>query len=244
MARRGWLVRPRGAVPYPAANAAMHDLAERRLAGEIPDTLVLLEHHPVYTAGRRSRAEHLVWDESAVRALGADVRHVDRGGSYTFHGPGQLVGYPILDLGPRPDAIGYVRRLEEVIIRAGADLGISLERSRVQTGVWSGSRKVCAIGVRIKRMRIALHGFGLNCDTDLSWFDAIVPCGLASTGVASLSSVAGRRLAVEDVEPAVIERFQDVFEISLGRARADAARSFEPSPDGAACSTAETSPTT
>jgi lipoyl(octanoyl) transferase len=237
----GWLVRPEEAVPYAAANAAMHILADQRLAGEIPDTLVLLEHQPVYTAGRRSRDEHLVEDESAIRARGADVHHVDRGGSFTFHGPGQLIGYPILDLGTRPDALGYVRRLEEVIIRAGADLGIALSRSPVQTGVWSGSSKVCAIGVRIKRMRVALHGFALNCTTDLAWFDAIVPCGLTSTDVASLSSVARRRVAVEDAEPAVIARFEEVFELSLVPAPANAVRSFRPhaeSPEAAVPSAA------
>jgi lipoyl(octanoyl) transferase len=210
-----WLVQPPGPVPYAPANRAMHELADRRLEGAVPDTLVLLQHEPVYTAGRRSRDEHLVAAPDVIRARGADVHHVDRGGSFTFHGPGQLVGYPVIDLGARPDALGYVRRLEEVVVRAARDLGIELHRSPVQTGVWSGNDKVCAIGVRIKRMRVTLHGFALNCATDLNWFDAIVPCGLAATGVTSLSRLAGRRIDVDDVAPRIVRRFEDVFDVRL-----------------------------
>jgi lipoyl(octanoyl) transferase len=205
----------------------MHELARRRLTGDIPDTVILLEHDPVFTAGRRSRSEHLVWDEASIRARGAEIHSVDRGGSFTFHGPGQLVVYPIIDLGPRPDAIGYVRRLEEVVIRGGADLGVPLERSDVQTGVWSGARKVCAIGVRIMRMRVTLHGFALNCTTDLSWFDGIVACGLSETGVASLSSLAGRRITVADAEHAVIRHIESLFGISATAGPAEITASFE-----------------
>ncbi|HEY8116974.1 MAG TPA: lipoyl(octanoyl) transferase LipB, partial [Actinomycetota bacterium] len=170
------LIRPAGPVDYDEANERMHALAERRLAGEGEDTLILLEHPPVYTAGRRWKPDHIVWTEDRIRAAGADLRFIDRGGSLTFHGPGQLVGYPVFDLGARPDAMRYVRDLEEVVISAAADVGVALHRSDVQTGVWSGSRKVCAIGVRLMRMRVSLHGFALNCTTDLSWYDAIVPC--------------------------------------------------------------------
>ncbi|HLB63029.1 MAG TPA: lipoyl(octanoyl) transferase LipB [Actinomycetota bacterium] len=210
-----WIVLPEAPVPYDDANAWMHDLAERRLRGEIPDALALLEHPPVYTAGRRWRPEHLVWTQDRIRAAGADVRHADRGGSFTFHGPGQLVGYPILDLGAKPDAIGYVRRLEEVVIRAAADLGVALHRSEVQTGVWSGNRKVCAIGVRLMRARVTLHGFAVNCTTDLSWFDAIVPCGLADEGVTSLSLLAGRTLTPAELVTPVLHHFERVFGTAL-----------------------------
>src|SRR5947208_1717018 len=116
--REGWLVQPEGQVPYGDAYRAMHDLAERRLAGEVPDTLILLEHPPVYTAGKRWRPEHLVWAKEAMEAAGAELRFIDRGGSVTFHGPGQLVGYPVMDLGARPDVVAYVRALEEVVIQA------------------------------------------------------------------------------------------------------------------------------
>ena len=111
MPRAAWLLRPPGPVPYDAANAAMHRLAERRLTGEIPDTLILLEHPPVFTAGRRAKDDELLWDPASVQARGGIVRKIDRGGSFTFHGPGQLVGYPIIDLGTTPDAGGYLRRL-------------------------------------------------------------------------------------------------------------------------------------
>ncbi|HEX9375900.1 MAG TPA: lipoyl(octanoyl) transferase LipB [Actinomycetota bacterium] len=220
--RAAWLLRPEGAVPYEAAYAAMHDLAERRAAGEVPDTLILLEHPPVYTAGRRAEAAHVRWTEAEIEAAGASLHHVDRGGSVTFHGPGQLVGYPILDLGVRPDVIAHLRRIEEAVIRAAADVGVRLHRDPEATGVWSDDRKVCAIGVKLTHARVTLHGFALNCTTDLGWFDAIVPCGLAGRGVASLSELAGREVTVAEMAPLVAARFAEVFGLR-----------FEPAPPGA-----------
>ena len=209
------LIRPDGLVEYDAANTEMHALAERRLAGDAEDTLILLEHPPVFTAGRRWEPDHIVWTEERIAAAGAELRFIDRGGSLTFHGPGQLVGYPVVDLGPRPDAMRFVRDLEEVVIRASADVDVELHRSDVQTGVWAGPSKVCAIGVRLMRMRISLHGFALNCTTDLSWYDAIVPCGLAGEGVASLSQLAEREITVEEMTPLVARRFEEVFDRRL-----------------------------
>jgi lipoyl(octanoyl) transferase len=206
------LIRPRGLVDYDAANAAMHALVDDRLSGRGEDTLILLEHPPVYTAGRRWKPGHIVWTEDRIREAGAELRFIDRGGSLTFHGPGQLVGYAVLDLGTRPDALAFVRRLEEVVIRAAGDVGVELHRSDVQTGAWSGSSKVCAIGVRLARMRVSLHGFALNCTTDLSWYDAIVPCGLPGEGVASLSRLAGRTVTVDEMAPLVARRFEEVFD--------------------------------
>jgi lipoyl(octanoyl) transferase len=213
--RAGRLIRPAGLVDYDGANAAMHELAEARLGGRGEDALILLEHPPVFTAGRRWKPDHIVWTEDRIRAAGAELRFIDRGGSLTFHGPGQLVGYTVLDLGARPDALRFVRDLEEVVIRAAADVGVALHRSDVQTGVWSDTRKVCAIGVRLMRMRVSLHGFALNCTTDLSWYDAIVPCGLADEGVTSLSELAGRAVTVEEMVPLVVGRFQEVFDLPL-----------------------------
>jgi lipoyl(octanoyl) transferase len=215
MTRTGWLIRPAGTVDYDRANELMHELASLRLRGEIPDTLILLEHPPVFTAGRRSKPEHVVWTEDRIQQAGARLRWIDRGGSLTFHGPGQLVGYPIVDLGARPDALDYVRRLEEVVIRASRDVGVELGRSDVQTGVWSGNRKVCAIGVRLMRMRVSLHGFALNCTTDLSWYDAIVPCGLSDEGVTSLSELTGREVTVQEMASLVARRFEEVFDTRL-----------------------------
>jgi lipoyl(octanoyl) transferase len=215
-----WLQRP-GVVPYADAYEAMHQLAARRAAGEIPDVLLLLEHPPTFTAGRRTHPSHLLLAEAEIERRGAEVHHVDRGGSVTFHGPGQLVGYPIVDLGPAGDVIRYLRRLEEVVIRAAEDLGVGLERSgRGDTGIWAGDRKVGAIGVRVSR-GVTLHGFALNCTTDLSWFDAIVPCGLADRGVTSLSALAGREIAVAEAMPVVARRFDEVFDRRLVDAPAD-----------------------
>ena len=227
MSSRAWIVRPSGLVPYDFANATMHRLAERRLAGEIPDTLVLLEHPPVFTAGRRARADELLWAESEVAARGADVRKIDRGGSFTFHGPGQLVGYPILDLGATPDAAAHMRKIEETVIRAGADAGVELHRRPdVQTGVWHRDVKVCAIGIRLMRARISLHGFALNCDTDLSWFGGIVACGLPEHGVTSLTELTGRIVRVAEMRPIVERHAADVFDVAFEPAPHDIGAGF------------------
>jgi lipoyl(octanoyl) transferase len=223
----GLLVRPDGPVAYEPAFEAMHELAARRLRGEIPDTLILLEHAPVFTAGRRSKPDHVRWDPEVMREAGAEFHEVDRGGSVTFHGPGQLVGYPIVDLGARPDVAGYVSRLEQTVIRAAADIGVRLDHPvGEQTGVWAGREKVCAIGVRVMRARVTLHGFALNCRTDLSWFEAIVPCGLHDRGVTSLSRVAGRDVTVEEMAPLIAGRFQDVFGVRLVDADESLTRPF------------------
>jgi lipoyl(octanoyl) transferase len=194
----------------------MHELAEQRLRGEIPDTLILLEHKPVYTCGKRWKPEHLRWAQAQMEAAGAELHFVDRGGSVTFHGPGQLVGYPIVDLGVKPDVLEHVRRLEEVVIRACADAGIyGLERNPVNAGVWAGDAKVCAIGVRVMRARVTLHGFALNCTTDLGWYDAIVPCGLSDHRVTTLSRLAGREVTVEEMAPMVVRHFGSVFDLDV-----------------------------
>jgi lipoyl(octanoyl) transferase len=179
---------------------------------------MLLEHQPVYTAGRRADPSHLLWAEAQMEAAGAQLRFVDRGGSVTFHGPGQLVGYPILDLGPSPDVMRYLRMIEEVVIRAAADAGVELGRDEERTGVWAGHQKACAIGVKLTRARVTLHGFALNCTTDLGWFNAIVPCGLADRGVTTLSELAGRTISVKAMEPLVLRHFEEIFEVGLDAA--------------------------
>jgi lipoyl(octanoyl) transferase len=160
----------------------------------------------VYTLGRRSEPDELPVDRDI------NVVETERGGKLTYHGPGQLVGYPILDLGPRPDAARYLRRLEEVVIRACADLGLTVHRRPdVQTGLWVGDDKVSAIGVRLLRARITLHGFAVNCAPDLSWFDGIVACGLPRNGVTSLTQLAGRVVGVEDLRPPLLHHLGKVF---------------------------------
>jgi lipoyl(octanoyl) transferase len=222
-----WLIQL-GTVPYDVANAAMHRLAERRLADEIPDTVILLEHPPVFTAGRRAKVDELLWSSDEVEARGGLVRMIDRGGSFTFHGPGQLVGYPILGLGSRPDAVDYLRRLEEAVIGICADVGVASERrADVQTGVWVGDDKICAIGVRLMRTRVTLHGFALNCETDLSWFRGIVACGLPDRGQTSLSAQLGRRVSVSDVLPLAELRLADVFDLSFEPAPGEIVTAFQ-----------------
>jgi lipoyl(octanoyl) transferase len=219
MTREAALLRPDGPIPYGPANEEMHRLAERRLAGEIPDTVILLEHPPVFTAGRRARPDELLWSPGEVTARGAEVHRIDRGGAFTFHGPGQVVGYPILDLGPTPDAAAHLRRMEEVVIRTASELGVTVHRREdVQTGVWHGDDKVCAIGVRVMRARVTLHGFALNCDPDLSWWAGIVACGLPGHGVTSLSRLAGRPVTVPEVAPVLERHLAQVFNLSFSEA--------------------------
>jgi lipoyl(octanoyl) transferase len=222
-----WLIRP-GTVPYDVANAAMHRLAERRLADEIPDTVILLEHPPVFTAGRRAKVDELLWSPEEVEARGGLVRMIDRGGSFTYHGPGQLVGYPILGLGSRPDAVDYLRRLEEAVIGICADVGVASERrADVQTGVWVGDDKICAIGVRLMRARVTLHGFALNCETDLSWFRGIVACGLPEHGQTSLSDQLGRRVRVDEALPLAERHLAEVFDLSFQPAPGEIVSPFQ-----------------
>jgi lipoyl(octanoyl) transferase len=206
-------------MPYVEAYGWMHELAEARLRGDVPDTLLVVEHPPVYTAGRMWRDEHVLRSEAALRASGAEFHLVDRGGSVTFHGPGQLVGYAVVDLGLQRDVLGHLRRLEEVVIRACEDVGVTASRDPAGTGVWAEGRKVCAIGVRVKRARVTLHGFGLNCSTDLSWFDAIVPCGIHGGSVTSLSQLLGRSVGVEDLIEPVVRGFGEVFGLDVRETR-------------------------
>ena len=193
-------VRQLGSVDYRTAWQLQRDLADARVAGG-PDTLLLLEHPPVYTAGRRTEPHERPVD-------GTPVVDTDRGGKITWHGPGQLVGYPIIGLAEPLDVVKYVRRLEESLIKVCGDLGLETIRVDGRSGVWvpgragRPERKVAAIGVRVSRAT-TLHGFALNCDCDLSAFAAIVPCGISDAGVTSLSAELQRTVAVDDVRAAV-----------------------------------------
>ncbi|MDW8206535.1 MAG: lipoyl(octanoyl) transferase LipB [Chloroherpetonaceae bacterium] len=207
-----------GRQDYQAVWDLQRDLAARRLAGTVPDTLLLLEHPPTITLGRRARPAHLLVDPEALRRQGVCVIASDRGGDVTYHGPGQLVGYPIFHLGEpphTPDLRRYVRCLEEVLIRALGAFEVSAGRFGKHTGVWVGCdtthpEKIAAIGVRVSRW-VTLHGFALNVQPDLSHFRWIVPCGIADYGVTSLSRVLGRAVAVAEVIPAVVRGFVEVF---------------------------------
>jgi len=187
-------------VDYEQAWAHQREVHAQVVAGTLPDTTLLLEHAPVYTAGKRTQPHERPFD-------GTPVIDVDRGGKITWHGPGQLVGYPIVFLKAVPiDVVAHVRRLEEVMIRVCAEFGVVVDRVEGRSGVWAladergPDRKLGAIGVRVSR-RVTMHGFALNCDADLSWADNIVACGIADAGVSSLTREAGRRITVADVLP-------------------------------------------
>jgi lipoyl(octanoyl) transferase len=245
------------AVPYLAAWDLQREVHAQRVADEIADTLILLEHPPVFTAGRRTTPAERPTD-------GTPVIDVDRGGRITFHGPGQLVGYPILRLPEAMDVVGHVRRLEEALLRACADLGLT-EATRIhgRSGVWilgeeieredlgglklqlktvgapvdddeefdprlagpeyapsnagqrRADRKLAQIGVRVAK-GVTMHGFSLNCDVDLAWFDKIIPCGIRNAGVSSLSAELGRDITVEEVAPLVARHLGDVVSEAYG----------------------------
>jgi lipoyl(octanoyl) transferase len=189
-----------GRVPYAAAHALQERLVEARKEDAIGDTLLLLEHPKVITLGRAAKRAHVLFDEAALAARGYELFEIGRGGDATFHGPGQLVAYPIVDLKPeRADVRRYVRDLEETMIRVCADHGLVADRVDKLNGAWIGDRKVGAVGVRISRW-VTMHGFALNVNTELESFSAIVPCGIRDRGVTSLSRELGRTVLREEVE--------------------------------------------
>jgi lipoyl(octanoyl) transferase len=196
------------AVPYMDAWDRQRALLEARADGEIPDTVLLLEHPPVYTAGKRTED----WERPVD---GTAVIDTDRGGRMTWHGPGQLVGYPIVQLPDPVDVVAYVRRLESMLIAVCADFGVTAGRVERRSGVWIAAdergpaRKIAAIGIRVSR-GVTMHGFAINCEPDMSWFDRIVPCGIADAGVTSLSLELGRPVPVAEVLPVVERHLYDV----------------------------------
>ena len=206
-------VRRLGIVAYADALDLQKRLVEQRKAGAIPDQLLLLEHPPVITLGVKTRKDrsHIVVTPEELERQGVEVFESGRGGDVTYHGPGQLVGYPILDLQPdRRDVHRYVRDLEEVLIRAAGNFGIDSHRSPGLTGTWVGDRKLAAIGVRIARW-VTSHGFALNVSTNLGHFGLIVPCGIADKGVTSITELCGVPVAMTEVQDAVLDAFCAVF---------------------------------
>lgn len=203
-----------GSVDYSAAWSWQRELFLARLEAERPDMLMLLEHPHTYTLGRRAIADDLVYGEAERAALGISMYEVDRGGRATYHGPGQLVGYPILELGDRYDVITYLRKLEDVVIRTAADLGVEARRDPDHTGVWVGSDKLGAIGVKITR-GITMHGFALNVTTDLTMFSGIVPCGIQGRWVTSIAAQTGIRHSVKAVGELAANHLADAFDLPL-----------------------------
>lgn len=182
-----------------------------RVDNRISDVILLTEHHHVYTLGKSSEEAHLLADENELKSTGAEVYHIDRGGDITYHGPGQLVGYPIIDLNNYyPDTHRYLRDLEEVLIRTLKDFGINGHREDSYTGVWVGSDKIAAIGVKVSKW-VTMHGFALNVNTNLSYFDRIIPCGIFHKGVTSMQKILGNGVPFDDVIKSVSLRFGEVF---------------------------------
>lgn len=199
------------AVPYEEAWELQRRTHARRVTDEISDTVLLLEHPPVYTAGKRTQAI-----DRPVGDPGAPVIDVDRGGKITWHGPGQLVGYPIVKLRDPVDVVAYVRSLEQALIGVCADLGLKTKQVEGRSGVWVPGvpdRKIAAIGIRVSR-GVTMHGIELNCDCDLAWFGRIVPCGISDAGVTSLTEELGRQVTVAETTPLMERRFAEVFEAS------------------------------
>ncbi|TMK19392.1 MAG: lipoyl(octanoyl) transferase LipB [Actinobacteria bacterium] len=186
-----------GRVPYRPAFELQQIVAQLRAEEKLPDTMLLLEHDPVYTLGRRAPVEEILLDDTALAERGIEVERTDRGGRVTYHGPGQLVGYPIVRLATA-DLVGYVRSIERALIAVCADFGVDAGTIDGLTGVWSGDRKLGAIGIHVSR-GITTHGFALNVNTDLSMFNGIVPCGIVDRGVTSLEEITGAALAMDDV---------------------------------------------
>ncbi len=209
-------VRDLGLIPYAEALALQSDLVVRRRTGEIPDQLLLLQHPHIITLGTASSRSHVLADEARLRDLGVDLIDVGRGGDVTYHGPGQLVGYPILDLKPdRKDVHRYLRDLEAVLVHALDQMGIRGEAVAQRTGVWVDGRKIGAIGVRVSSGWITSHGFALNVSNDLSYFETIVPCGIQDVSVTSVSLELGRPVGVTDIVGIVSEGFSEVFGRSI-----------------------------
>lgn len=209
------LVEQLGTVSYAAALELQRERVVARKAGSIPDTLLLLEHPHVYTLGRNARAENVLASRERLASLGAVVFETDRGGDVTYHGPGQLVGYPILDLTQhRRDLAWFMRSLEEVLIEVAGDFGIQAKRLQGCTGVWVGNAKLAAMGVHVSRW-VTSHGFALNVSTDLGYFDHIVPCGIRNKQVTSLEKLLGRRVEMDSVAERVVEHFGRVFGLEM-----------------------------
>ena len=207
-----------GVEEYASAYDVQLRLHARRLAGEICDTIVIVEHAPCITMGRASRPEHVLAGPDELTALGIALHHTDRGGGVTYHGPGQLVLYPIVDLrGYDQDVHAHARRLEQVLIETSAAFGVAAGRNPEHPGVWTTAGKIGAVGLRVKRW-VTLHGVSLNVSPDMSHFSCIVPCGIADQGVASLAQILGREVDSREVKSAMREAVARVFGVRLTEA--------------------------
>jgi lipoyl(octanoyl) transferase len=204
-----------GTVDYAEAHRLQEELQAKRITGEITDTVLLLEHPPVLTMGRSAKNQHVLAPPEVLEARGISVHDVGRGGDVTYHGPGQLVAYPIIDLKPdRRDVRKYMWSLEETMIRTCADFGLSATRVEGLNGAWIGERKVGAVGVRISRW-VTMHGLALNVNSDLTHFELIVPCGIQDKAVTSVSAELGRTVGVADVLDPLARHFAGLYDTDV-----------------------------
>ena len=216
---------PLGLLDYQAACDLQRCLHAQVVAGELPDLLLLLEHPHVYTLGRRGQQSHILASGEALTQLGVETHFTDRGGETTYHGPGQLVGYPIVNLRRWGGGVRkYVETLEQVLIGTLSEFGIAAHSEGKPTGVWVGDAKIAAIGVRVSRS-VTMHGFALNVCPDLSFFDHIVPCGMPGARVTSMAQELGQEIAVSDVIPAISQAFGCKFGIDVESSSVDALES-------------------
>lgn len=200
-----------GRTAYTDAFERQKTLVEQRRHNLTPDHLIFTEHAPVYTMGLRKGADqHLIWDEATCASQGIEIVRSNRGGDITYHGPGQIVGYPIISLQARRDLHNYLRDLESIVIRTLAQFGLDSDRREGKTGIWLGSRKICAIGVAV-RSWVTYHGFAINVNTDMRHFSGIVPCGITDGTVTSMASELGGPVDQEDVKSALAVEFQKKF---------------------------------
>lgn len=203
-----------GLVDYKEAWDMQKSLYEKRLNGEIPDTLLLLEHPHTYTLGKTANKNNLVGSDKYLNAKGIKVYDIDRGGDITYHGPGQIVGYAIFDLKKwKQDTHLYLRALEKVIIRTCSDCGLSTSMDEQHTGVWVDDRKICAIGIKVSRW-ITMHGFAFNVNTDLELFGGIIPCGINDKEVTSLKYELNKIFDIQSIKELVVKNVKDIFEYS------------------------------
>jgi lipoyl(octanoyl) transferase len=210
-----------GRTRYAVAWDIQKTIFAARCRGAIGDVLILTEHDPVYTLGKGANENHVLADAAELASRSIDLHRIDRGGDVTFHGPGQIVGYPIIDLNNfYPDVHRYLRDLEEVLIRTLGEYQITAGRSDGYTGVWAAGDKVAAIGVKMQRW-ITMHGFALNVSTDLAYFDRIIPCGIFHKGVTSMEVLTGTVIPIDDVIPVVIKNFESVFGVSASEVSID-----------------------
>ncbi|MGO9482204.1 MAG: lipoyl(octanoyl) transferase LipB [Candidatus Kryptoniota bacterium] len=206
-----------GKTEYGSAWELQKSLHRERVSQNIPDTILLTEHHNTYTIGKSGGDDHLLASEEELQLGNVSVFKTDRGGDITYHGPGQIVCYPIIDLNNYyRDVHRYLRDLEEVVVRVLANYGIEGHREPEYTGVWVGSEKICAIGVKISRW-VTMHGFAFNVNTDLSYFGRIIPCGIFHKGVTSLARLMGRTIDAEETKRIIAGKFGEVFQTAVER---------------------------